>query len=71
MKKDVYAALTAAGIETDGSASDLYARDSAEARRIVWDSGFAVIPAKTVAHGPGWLFLGFAYSPFWKRAGER
>lgn len=62
MKKDVYAALTAAGIETRNNYSDLYARDSEACRRIIYDCGYAVVTSQADAE---WLILPFAYTPFW------
>lgn len=64
MRKDVFAALTEAGIKTDSHESDLYALDSPETRKIVYSCGYAVIPFKGT-DGATWLDLPFAYTPFW------
>ena len=63
-KQDVYAALIKAGIETDSHESDLYARDSVEARRVVHDCGYPVVLFSS-SDGSMWLDLPFAYTPFW------
>lgn len=63
-KRDVYAALKAAGIETANHESDLYARDSLEARRIVYACGYPAVQFRGT-DGALWLDLPFAFTPFW------
>lgn len=65
-KADLYDAVTAAGIEIDHHESDLYIRDTDQARQICRELDWRFTPF-TADDGSGkWLDVPFAYAPYWE-----
>lgn len=64
---DLYAALVAAGLQTDHNnlGSDLYVLDTPEAREIIKAHGRTATPFTSEIDHKVWLDLPFAYTPFW------
>ncbi len=62
----LYKELKAAGIETDNHESDLYVKDSPEAREIVHRHRPEAPRAfRSEVDGEIWLDVPFAFEPFW------
>ncbi len=63
----LYEELTSLGIEVEGSASDLYVRDSEQVRQILAKHPDQTRRASTFLSGPGvWWDVPFAYDPWWE-----
>jgi hypothetical protein len=67
----LYQALQEAGIETDNHESDLYVKDSPEARAIIEEFGDSYEPFNADDGSGRWLDVPFAYAPFWESKGMR
>ena len=75
--RTIYQRATAAGIPMDHHESDLYLKDTPEARRILaeWRAESGRDEFVTYFHdqetGEQWIDIAFAYDPFWVAKGER
>lgn len=72
----VYSAMVAAGIPTDHHESDLYVKDTPEARAILMTHdkkpGTWGCPGFTSAiDGTRWLDVPFCYDPYWEKRGAK
>lgn len=65
-KATIYELLTKAGCETANHESDLYVKDTPEARAIIEGHGEFKIKPFTADDGSGtWIEIPFQYDPFW------
>jgi len=75
--KTIYERTKDAGLEMDSHESDLYLKDTTEARRILeeWrnESGRDefVTWFRSEINGAQWMDIPFAYDPFWAAKGKR
>lgn len=68
----IYDELKGAGCELDSHESDLYVKDTPEARAILDGNGkkvdgWNVQPFTSAIDGARWLDIPFAYRPYWDR----
>jgi hypothetical protein len=76
MQDQLYDRLVAAGCEVDNHESDLYVRDTPEARRVIegfevqfYNDGLTQYRFIHQVTGEPWLDLPFMYSPWWRKRG--
>lgn len=67
----LYTDMIEAGQETDSNESDLYVKDTPEAREILGRhgkqiDGWNVQPFTSAIDGARWLDLPFQYAPWWR-----
>ena len=68
----IYDEMKAAGVEMDSHESDLYVKNTPEAREIVagYEYKSNVTGFTSQIDGAHWLDIPFAYDPWWTRAAE-
>jgi len=64
---DVVSALVKAGIQVDSHESDLYVKDTPEARKILKNFNLKSKPFRSQIDKEMWLDVPFAYTPFWQK----
>lgn len=64
MQATIYEQLRAAGCDIENHESDLYVRDTHEARTIIRANCKPIHPFRS-HDGSAWLEVAFAYDPFW------
>ena len=62
----IYTELKAAGCQLEHHESDLYVRNTPEARRVLQGASSDPELFKDGIDGERWFLLSFAYDPFWE-----
>jgi hypothetical protein len=65
-KKTLYEACIELQLETDHYESDLYIKDSEQARTLLIEYNEPIKPFLSQADGLMWLDVAFGYLPFWE-----